>query len=84
MLYSEQLGLVTLLHFYCAQGLTKQNEDQQALLARMADFELARAVVQAARNLLHITRVRPIVRNRDSLSSWATWWEKRLVVVVVG
>ena len=57
MLHSEELGVVELLHFYCAQGLTTQKEDQQALLARVADFELALAVVQAARDLLHIERI---------------------------
>ena len=54
-LKSEELADMELLHFYNAMGLAKQKEDQQALLARVADFELAQAVIQAATELLGIT-----------------------------
>ena len=76
---SGELGDVELLHFYCAQGLSKQKADQQALLARVADFGLALAVVEAARDLLHIQRIntRAIAKDPEMRERQLQVWQSQ-------
>jgi len=78
-LKSAELGDMELLHFYCAMGLSKQKKDQQALLARVADFELAQAVVATARDLLNIKRVntRAIAKDTEVKDRQLRLWVSR-------
>ena len=67
-----------LLHAYCAMGLSKQRNGQQALLARIGDFDLAHIYSQVVREKLDIARIstRAIAKdpslNERLLQEWST------------